>query len=89
MVKNGHVSKLKTKIWLESVFHKDDFHDFEWVYFSNKHHKSYGWPKNFKKIYFLATLAKIVHLKKIILFIFILINYYVIWSNPGPRLFFN
>ena len=40
----------------KSVFHKDDF---EWVHFSNKHHKSHVWPKNFKKqkMYFLATLA--------------------------------
>ena len=46
----------KTIFTFKSVFHKDDF---EWIQFSNKHHKSHVWPKNFKKqkMYFLTTLA--------------------------------
>ena len=36
----------KTIFTFKSVFHKGDF---EWVYISNKHHKSHVWSKNFKK----------------------------------------
>ena len=48
------VSFKKTIFMFKSVFHKDDF---ERVHISNKHHKCHVWPKNLKKMYFLATLA--------------------------------
>jgi hypothetical protein len=44
----------KQKIWLESVFNKNNF---ESVYFSNKYDKSHIWLKKLKKMHFLATLA--------------------------------
>jgi hypothetical protein len=40
------VSFRKTIFTFKSIFHKDDF---ERIHISNKHHKSYVWPKNLKK----------------------------------------